>query len=61
MYYDRLGVIKKTTIVNFTVTKSFTIATNVMFPWYLFFVFFKITKKNLVVFNKKTHVYSTVQ
>ena len=43
MYYDRLGVIKKTTIVNFTVTKSFTIATNVMFPWYLFFVFFKIT------------------
>ena len=41
---------------------SLTCTTNVMFPRYLFFIFFfKVSKKNFVVFNEICHAYSTVQ
>ena len=34
---------------------------NVVFPRYLFFIFFKVSKKNFIVFNKIYQAYSTVQ
>ena len=41
---------------------SFTCTVNVVFPRYVFFIFFKVTKKNFIVFNKICcYVYPTVQ
>ena len=34
---------------------------NLVFPRFLFFIFFKVTKNNFIVFNKICHVYPTVQ
>ena len=40
---------------------SITFTINAVFPRYLFFIFFKVTNNNFIVFNKICHVYPTVQ
>ena len=40
---------------------SFTSAIDAVFPRYLFFIFFRVTKENFIVFNKICHLKPTVQ
>ena len=40
---------------------SFTVIIKVVFPQYLFFIFFKVIKKNFIVFNKICYIYQAVQ